>query len=159
MENPTLYRKRLIPFECVKLKDDNILYLDDQILVTSWKTLKPRKDFHHGYSCYYFNDGIKISKFYREDGSLLYWYCDIVTFQFDESGKSLTITDLLADVIIRPDQSVQVLDIDELCEAKEKSLIDDKLFFKSVKCLGILLKKIENGEFAAYAKPLEAYIK
>lgn len=159
MKEPTLYRKRLIPFECVKLKDDCILYLDSDILVTSWKTLKPRKDFHHGCSCYYFNDGIKISKFYREDNTLLYWYCDIVSFQYDAVQNSLTITDLLADVIIRPDYSVSVLDIDELCEAREKGLIDEAQFFKSVKNLGFLINIIEKNEFEAYTAILEKYAK
>lgn len=158
MKNPTLFRKRLIPLECMMLKDDNVLHLDDTMLITSWKTLKPRKDFHHGYSCYFFKDGIKVSKFYREDGSFLYWYCDIVDFTFEADSNSLIITDLLADVIIRPDNSVQVLDIDELCEAKEKNLIDHSAFFTAVKRLGFLIKKIEQHEFEQYTALLEEYI-
>ena len=51
MDYPVLYRKRLIPEECIPLKDDIILYMDDEVIVTKWNTLKPRKDFHHGYSC------------------------------------------------------------------------------------------------------------
>ena len=51
MADPILYRKRLIPDECVLLKDDVILYRDDQMIVTGWHTLKPRKDLHHGCSC------------------------------------------------------------------------------------------------------------
>lgn len=53
MADPILYRKRLIPEECVLLKDDTVLYRDNQIIVTGWNSLKPRKDLHHGYSCYY----------------------------------------------------------------------------------------------------------
>lgn len=34
MADPTLYRKRLIPDECVLLKDDTVLYRDSQIIVT-----------------------------------------------------------------------------------------------------------------------------
>lgn len=53
MKDPILYRRRLIPEECVLLKDDRILLHADNILVTSWQALKPRKDLHHGYSCYF----------------------------------------------------------------------------------------------------------
>lgn len=34
-----LYRKRLIPEECVELKDDEILRLDENVIVTRWKCL------------------------------------------------------------------------------------------------------------------------
>ncbi|MDE6212138.1 MAG: DUF402 domain-containing protein, partial [Lachnospiraceae bacterium] len=72
MADPILYRRRLIPEECVLLKDDKLLHRDSRIIVTSWNTLKPRKDIHHGCSCYYLEDGFKVSRFYKEDGSLLY---------------------------------------------------------------------------------------
>lgn len=71
MARPILYRKRLIPEECVLLKDDRVLHRDEKIIVTGWNTLKPRKDLHHGFSCYYLQEGIKVSRFYREDNSLL----------------------------------------------------------------------------------------
>ena len=64
MANPILYRKRLIPEECVLLKDDRLLYRDEEIIVTAWNTLKPRKDLHHGLSCYYLGVGIKVSRLY-----------------------------------------------------------------------------------------------
>ncbi len=157
MDNPFLYRKRLIPNECIHLKDDEILCLNDDILVTKWKTLKPRKDFHHGYSCYFFHEGLKISKFYHEDGSFVYWYCDIVSFEKDT--QSIVISDLLADVIVMPDGEVKVLDLDELCIAKEEHLLSDDAFFLSVKRLGALIKCIEDNQFTNYTNILEAYIR
>ena len=39
MSNPILYRRRIIPDECVMLKDDIILSCDRERIVTSWKTL------------------------------------------------------------------------------------------------------------------------
>ncbi len=155
---PTLYRRRLIPDECIRLKDDTILYMDDKILVTSWKTLKPRKDFHHGYSCYFFEDGIKVSQFLKEDGSLLYWYCDIVTFERNEEENTLTVIDLLADVTVDALDVMNVLDIDELCEAKEKEMITENQFFISVKQLGSLIATIQKGEFGKYTDVLLAHI-
>ena len=53
MANLSLYRKRFIPNEIIPLKDDVILYEDDDIIVTKWNSLRPKSDLHHGYSCYY----------------------------------------------------------------------------------------------------------
>lgn len=156
MNHPDLYRKRLIPSECILLKDDEILQYDEEFLITKWTTLKPRSDFHHGYSCYFFQKGIKISKFYREDGTFVYWYCDIVSFEQTEAA--IYITDLLADVIIMPDGEVKVLDLDELCEAKERSLIDSQQFFLSVKHLSELLSAIEDHTFTNMVSSLEKFI-
>lgn len=153
MKEWNIYRKRLIPDECIPLKNDILLYGDDSILITKWNTLKPRSDFHHGYSCYYLNEGYKISRFYKEDGSLLYWYCDIITHDV-KNEKDLIITDLLADVIIYPDGFVQVLDLDELCDAKEKGLITEQQFFLSIKQLGNLLDIIYSGHLESFAAPL-----
>jgi len=154
---PKLFRKRLIPNECVELKDDLVLYYDDDILVTKWKTLKPRKDFHHGYSCYFWKDGIKVSQFLKEDNSLYYWYCDIITSEIDEVNNTLTIIDLLADVTIDGEGHVNVLDIDELCQAKETKLITDEQFFLSVKQLGNLIAVIQSGNFDKYTDYILKY--
>lgn len=158
MDYPVLFRKRLIPDECIKLKDDTILYMDDNIIVTSWKTLKPRKDFHHGYSCYFLKEGYKVSQFLKEDGSLVYWYCDIVTYLWDRPQNTLTVVDLLADVTVDPDGKMNVLDIDELCEAKEKLLISENQFFISVKQLGALIKLIQDNNFSTLTDQLFAHI-
>jgi predicted RNA-binding protein associated with RNAse of E/G family len=64
------------------------------------------------------------------------------------------MTDLLADVIVYPDGFVQVLDIDELCDAKEKELITQEEFFLAVKQLGELLDIIYGGHLEEFAKPL-----
>ena len=158
MDFPVLYRKRLIPDECVLLKDDEILYMDDSIIVTKWVTLKPRKDFHHGYSCYFLKEGYKVSKFLAEDDSLVYWYCDIVTYDANQASNTLTVIDLLADVVVKPDGQVNVLDLDELCEAKEKLLITDQQFFTSVKQLGKLINLIQEGNFNKLTDQLTKHI-
>lgn len=158
MDYPVIYRKRLIPEECIPLKDDTILYMDDEIIVTKWKTLKPRKDFHHGYSCYFLKDGYKVSQFLAEDDSLVYWYCDIVTYLWDKAANTLTVVDLLADVVVTPDDKMHVLDIDELCEAKEKMLINEQQFFTSVKQLGALIKLIQDDKFSELTDKLLTHI-
>lgn len=157
MKNPILYRRRLIPEECVLLKDDRLLYRDDALIVTAWNTLKPRKDIHHGCSCYYLNENIKVSRFYNENGVLLYWYCDIVDYDHDEKTDTYIVTDLLADVIIYPDGFVKVVDIDELATAKEADLLSDEQLKTALLALSRLLQTIYDGDFQKLQEPLERY--
>lgn len=157
MANPILYRKRLIPEECVLLKDDRLLYRDEEIIVTAWNTLKPRKDLHHGRSCYYLREGIKVSRFFDENGSLLYWYCDIVDYDHDAQTDTYIITDLLADVIIYPDGFVKVVDLDELVTAKEGGLLTDAMLGQALLTLNRLLQIIYDGGFEKLQEPLELY--
>lgn len=157
MADPILYRKRLIPEECVLLKDDRVLYRDEEIIVTVWNTLKPRKDLHHGRSCYYLQKSIKVSRFYDENGSLLYWYCDIVDYDYNKETDTYIITDLLADVIIYPDGFVKVVDIDELATAREAGLLTDALLKKALLTLNRLLQVIYDGGFEKLQEPLERY--
>ena len=86
-----IYRKRLIPEECILLKDDIIIEQTEDHILTKWKTLNPKTTFSHGCSCYYLKEGFKISKFYRHDGSLLYWYCDIVEYTYQPESNSLIV--------------------------------------------------------------------
>lgn len=54
-----LFRKRLIPDECVKLKDDIILYKDQTRIVTKWETLHAKLAFSHGMSLTALKRGLK----------------------------------------------------------------------------------------------------
>ena len=145
MNYPSLYRKRIIPEECTHLKDDEILHLDERLMITRWRTLKPRTDFHHGVSCYFFKEGFKISKFYHQNGNLVYWYCDIISTEYIANENKLIITDLLADVVIYPDGFVRVLDVEELVWAHtEKKLSTDELT-TALSILGSLLKVVYSG--------------
>ncbi|MDE6712642.1 MAG: DUF402 domain-containing protein [Lachnospiraceae bacterium] len=144
---PILYRKRLIPEECVLLKDDMILSCNEDIIVTKWNALKPKKDLHHGYSCYFLKEGYKVSKFYQEDNSLLYWYCDIVDFEYQKEDNRLIVTDLLADVLIYPDGFVKVVDIDEMVICLNEQKISLEQLKRSLTQLDKLLQIIYTGKF------------
>ncbi len=157
MSNPILYRKRLIPAECILLKDDRILYRDEQIIVTGWHTLKPRKDLHHGFSCYYLSEGFKISRFYRDDDSMTFWYCDIVNHTCDENTDTYVFTDLLVDVIVYPDGFVKVVDLDELVTARRSGILSEELLDTALLRLDRLLQIIYRGEFPRLQKPTELY--
>ena len=158
MNYPVLYRKRFIPDECVKLKDDEILKLDDSVIITKWKALKKRCDISSGYSCYYLKDGYKVSKFLKEDNSLLCWYFDIITYDRDTESNTLTVIDLLADVIIYPDGKMKIDDLDELSEAFEKKLIDESLLKKSLLSLNRLLNEIYENGISSLTAPIENII-
>ena len=147
MNDPILYRKRLIPMECVRLKDDTILTCNDTVFLTKWKALKPKKDLHHGYSCYFLKEGYKVSKFYTAENELLYWYCDIVDYDYNESSNELTVTDLLADVIIYPNGFVKVVDIDEMVTCLDQDLITLPQLKSSLTQLDKLLQIIYADKF------------
>lgn len=147
MVEPVLYRRRIIPDECILLKDDQILSCNEHFILTSWNALKPRSDLHHGFSCYFLKKGIKLSKFYREDNSLICWYADIVSYDYDPVANVLTSTDLLVDVIIEPDGFVRIDDLDELAHALEEGLIDTETVKFCLRTVDGLLKVIYRGGF------------
>lgn len=157
MENLTLYRRRLIPDEIVHLKDDVVLYHDDTVIITKWKTIKPRRDMDHGFSAYLLKEGIKVSKFYRADNSLLYWYCDIVDYEYDATTNSYTSTDLLTDVVLYPDGQIRVLDLDELAEASVKDMITKDQLHSALAKTDMLLNTMYSGEFKRYMDLIDEY--
>lgn len=154
MSNPVIYRKRLIPDECIELHDDVTLECTPRYIVTSWKALRQKRDLDHGYSCYYLDRGYKISKFCRSDNSLLYWYCDIVDYSYSGKSNHLTATDLLVDVIVYPDGFVKVVDIDELVTASQTDLITHEQLENALLRLHSLLKEIYAGNLNNLIKPI-----
>ena len=146
-EKLTLYRRRIIPDECILLKDDIILRQTDEIIVTRWNTLKPKSTFHHGCSCYFLKEGFKVSRFYREDGSFIYWYCDIMDYDIQPETNTIIATDLLADVVVFPDGAIRVLDLDELALASENGLLDPRLLQTALRRLNSLLDLIYRDKF------------
>ena len=159
MTNPVLYRRRIIPDECIQLKDDVILECNEDRIVTSWKAIRPKKDLHHGYSCYFLKEGFKLSKFYRADGSLLYWYCDIVDYEYNSETNSYTSTDLLTDVVLYPDGQIRVLDLDELAEASVKDLITKEQLHSALARTDKLLNVMYKNEFRKYTDLIDKYDK
>ena len=157
MENIRLYRKRIIPEECVFLKDDVILYRDKEVIVTRWNTLHPKKTLHHGYSCYFLERGFKVSKFYNHEGTLISWYCDIISHTYDEAEDTYVFTDLLADVIVYPDGFVRVVDLDELADAFRDGLIDSDQLQTALRHLDKLLSLIYKGAFPRLQKYIEDF--
>ncbi|WP_343246463.1 DUF402 domain-containing protein [Diplocloster hominis] len=145
--NPILYRKRLIPSECIELKEDQILYRDDRIIVTKWNTIRPKKELDHGYSCYFMKKGFKVSRFYDHENQHICWYCDIIDTAYDTQLNAYTFTDLLVDVILTPDGSIKVVDVDELADAMENKLISQGMLLRALRRLDYLLSIIYQDRF------------
>lgn len=143
---PTLYRQRLIPRECVRLSGDRILYQDEHCLITFWEALKPRPDLAFGYSCYFPDEGYKISRFYSHGQSFLYWYCDIIKTDFRQSDNSFCFTDLLADVVIYPDGRIRIVDLDELARSLDECLLTADEVSYALKSLDSLLRICYSGQ-------------
>lgn len=142
-----LYRKRYIPDELIQLADDTIISVDEDTLITKWTAIRPRTDIVGGVSVYYLKRGFKISRFLRGDGSLLYWYCDIIDAKINADSNEYIIEDLLVDIIVRPDGFVKVVDMNELAEAHEKHLITDDTLHKALIRANDLLGYIYAGRF------------
>ena len=130
-----IYRKRLIPEECILLKDDIIVEQNEDYILTKWKTLNPKTTFSHG--------------------SLLYWYCDIVEYTSRPEDNSLIVTDLLADIILYPDGRMHVVDLDELAEALEKGLITQAQMSACLRQLNNLITIIYRDKFDRLQNPLD----
>ena len=152
-----LYRRRFIPDELKLLADDKIVHFDEDLIITSWNTLKPRSDFAYGVSAYYRKEGFKISYHYGADGTFTRWYCDIITESRTTDG--LIFSDLLIDVVILPDNSVHVVDLDEAADALEQGLITADMLAGALRSTNNLLTYIRQGRFSELTKCMADYIR
>lgn len=153
MDFPILYRRRIIPDEFFSLKDDKMLYIDENYLITKWVTIRPKKDLSYGYSCYFLNKGFKVSKFFNHDHQLMYHYCDIVSYDFSEDHSKLTVTDLLVDVKIYPSGKVEVLDLDELAQALREGKITNEILDNALTSCNGLLETLYKGQAETLLAP------
>lgn len=147
MNKPTVLRRRYIPYEIVDISDDDFLFRSDELLVSRWTSIKPRPDFHGGISFTFLKRGYKLGRFYDKNGKFLYWYCDILDVQYDETADTYTLNDLLVDIRIYPDGKVEVLDADEFAQALEEGLISREQAVAGLRTFDGLLKMIYSGQF------------
>lgn len=144
---PILYRKRLIPQECILLNKDELLYRDEHTLITKWNTIRPKKELDHGTSCYFLDKGWKISRFLNREDQLICWYCDIVEHSYDPDTDTYIFTDLLADVLFYPSGEIRVVDLDEIADAYEQGLLSPVQACSCMRKLDALLREIYSGQF------------
>ena len=154
MNVPMLYRRRFIPDELIHLKDDTILVMENDLIITKWVTLHPRKDIARGISAYYLDKGFKVSKIYDKTDGVVYWYCDIIQAKKDPEKNTIVIEDLLIDVILYNDGTMRIMDLDELAEAFEQQLISQQEVTYALRTLHNLLKTISDKQFHALQEPV-----
>jgi predicted RNA-binding protein associated with RNAse of E/G family len=152
------FRKRLIPSECIHLKDDLVLYQDDEYIITRWKTFRPKDGFVGGLSLYCIKQGYKISRFFKEDGTTAYIYCDIIDTEYTRETDTYVFTDLLADVIVYNDGTVKVVDIDELADALEQGTLSVPMLSLALRRLDSLLSIIYDDRLREYTNVMDAFL-
>ena len=138
MKIPVVLRQRLIPFETVDISGDELIYRNDEIMVTRWKAIKPRIDISGGISFTFLKKGIKVGRFYDKNRNFLYWYCDIIKIEHILDSDTYILKDLLLDVKVMPNGNIEVLDADELAEALEKELISSDEACQALRTLNSL---------------------
>ena len=159
MSRPRLFRRRFIPDENIELKDDMILALEPNLIITSWNVLKPRRDISRGVSAYFIDKGIKVSKVFDNAGQMVYWYCDIIETHYDEKENIYTFNDLLIDVIVYQDGQVEVLDMDEFADAMEQGILSVGTIAHAMRATDDLLHTIYAGEFEKYTHYIDDMLK
>ena len=147
MEKPLLYRKRYIPLEIKSLNDDEILLVTDDVIVAKWNTFKPKKEFSKGVSYTFLNEGYKISKFMKDNGETVYYYCDIINSEYQKEKNTWIFTDLLVDVKIYPSGFVEVVDVGEVAEALDSGLINEETVKELLIKLDKLLEIVYSGKW------------
>lgn len=155
MNQIRLFRRRFLPDEITELKDDKILALSENLLITSWDSLKPRDDFSNGISAYFIDLGIKVSKIYTADGALVHWYCDIIEPEINEEEHTYIFNDLLIDVVVAPDGSTKVVDLDEFADVMEQGIISQSLGIQALRRTDHLLNLIYSGNFGQLTSHIE----
>ena len=159
MSRPRLFRRRFIPDENIELKDDMILALEPNLIITSWNVLKPRRDISRGVSAYFIDKGIKVSKVFDNAGQMVFWYCDIIETHYDEKENIYTFNDLLIDVVVYPDGQVEVLDMDEFADAMEQGILSVGTIAHAMRATDDLLHTIYAGEFEKYTHYIDDMLK
>ena len=159
MSRPRLFRRRFIPDENIELKDDMILALEPNLIITSWNVLKPRRDISRGVSAYFIDKGIKVSKVFDNAGQMVYWYCDIIETHYDEKENIYTFNDLLIDVVVYPDGQVEVLDMDEFADAMEQGILSVGTIAHAMRATDDQLHTIHAGEFEKYTHYIDDMLK
>lgn len=151
-----LYRRRFIPDENVLLDKDKLIYINDDTLLTSWDTLKPRTDFAKGVSLYFRTKGFKISHIRDSENTFLFWYCDIIREKKTKEG--LVFEDMLVDIIVYPDGRFRVVDLDEAVEARRQGLITEEDIFYALNSTQSLLNYIYAGTFDELTEPIRKFL-
>ena len=87
-----------------------------------------------------------LQAFYDADGNLIEWYIDINLENTVDSDGNPYYTDLYLDVVVYPDGEVKIIDEDELIEAFQAGIIDEKQMKHAYDVCDDVIKNYTNKE-------------
>lgn len=143
----TFIRKRLIPDEEVDISSDELISCNGRVLVTRWFPIKPRRDIGWGVSHTDIEKGYKISAVHDGEGNFGYWYVDVISTQYFPGEKKYVFTDLLVDVRIYPGKEPEILDMDELEDAKKRGIVSVDDYNTALFVVDSVLRLYREGGF------------
>lgn len=141
----------------IELKDDKIIFRDENYVITQWNTIHPKSEFSHGISIYCIHEGWKISQFFDTNNNQIYIYCDIIDTFYDDTCDTYIFTDLLADVIVENSGFVRVVDLDELADAYKQGSITNDMLISALHKLNALLELIYSNHINIFTDRLNQY--
>ena len=71
-------------------------------------------------------------------------------YDINVEENTCTTTDLLVDVLVYPDGSSRIIDLDELADAHERGLVDNHTLYEALKRADKLVSDIYAGKFNKY---------
>jgi protein associated with RNAse G/E len=102
---------------------------------------------------YWLDRWYNIFRFLKDDGSPRLWYCNINTPPTLD-GDVLSYVDLDIDVLVRPDLSYQVLDMEEFETNARRFSYSEETQHRAHKAVEELVALIETRQFPFAADPL-----
>lgn len=143
----TFIRKRLIPDEEVDISSDELISCNGSVLVTRWFPIKPRRDIGWGVSHTDIEKGYKISAVHDGEGDFGYWYVDVISTKYYPDENKYVFTDLLVDVRIYPGKEPEILDMDELEDAKKRGIVSVDDYNTALFIVDSVVKLYREGGF------------
>ena len=95
---------------------------------------------------YWLNRWYNVFRFLKDDGSTRLWYCNVNTPP-EFSDRVLTYVDLDIDILVQPDFSFQVLDMDEFETNARRYGYSDEEKRQAQKAVEELISMIETRQF------------
>ena len=128
-------------------REDNLIVLDAEFDVdVSHELLGQIKRGTRTVEYYWLNRWYNVFRFFKEDGSTSLWYCNINTpVKFEASV--LTYVDLDIDIVVQPDFSFQVLDMEEFETNARRYGYSDEEKCQAQKAVDELVSIIKTRQF------------
>ncbi len=95
---------------------------------------------------HFYQEYFDILELHNEGDTLIGYYCDIAT-PLEKKGEHYYLTDLLLDIWIKPDRSIQELDWDEFDQAVKTGLLPPDLEQKARQTLQRIKAEVAQGIF------------